>query len=367
MTRVVFAPDSFKGSVTAAVAARALAVGWRQVDPGVDALLRPMADGGEGTLDAFADAVPGARRIPLEVPAPSPSLPPVTTSWLLLPADDEAPRGTAVIDLASTAGIELFAGDLDPWNATSYGFGAAIAAALDQGVSRLILGIGSSASTDGGAGMLAALGAAIVGDPGCGARGLDTIRSVDLSTARPLPPGGAIVLTDVTHPLCGVRGAATVFGPQKGFATGELGKVDAALRRYADLFDVDPDFAGAGAAGGVGFALSAWGARLAPGAAAVADLIELDAATRGASWVVTGEGAYDVQSASGKVPGVVAARSAAPVALVAGRIDADADTTAFQAAVSLTALAGGADDAQRRAEHWLEEAGCRLARAAGGR
>lgn len=364
MTRVVFAPDSFKGTVPAAEAARALAEGWRLADPGVEAVLRPMADGGEGTVDAFADAVPGARRIPLEVPAPAPGLPAVRAAWVLLPAEPDAPGGTAVIDLASTAGIELFGAHRDPWGATSFGFGRAIAAALDRGVSRLILGIGSSASTDGGAGVLAALGATMAGGDGRrGAAGLDSLREIDLSTARPLPPGGAIVLTDVRSPLTGPRGAAAVFGRQKGFADADLPGVDDALRRYAGLLRADPRAPGAGAAGGVGLALNAWGARLTDGAAAVADLIGLDAATRSASWVVTGEGSYDAQSSAGKVPALVAARSPVPVALVAGRIAADADTSAFAAVRSLTDLAGSGEDARQRAHRWLVEAGRSLAAA----
>ncbi|MCC4908369.1 glycerate kinase [Microbacterium sp. cx-59] len=371
MMRVVFAPDSFKGSVSAAAAARALAAGWRQVDPDVDAVLRPMADGGEGTAAAFLDAVPGARRIPVVVPAPAPGLRPVSTSWVLLPPDPAAPGGTAVVDLASTAGIELFGRDLDPWSASSFGFGVAIAAALDHGVSRLVLGIGSSASTDGGAGVLAALGARIdVGtadadSPGTrGAAGLGAIRAIDLTPVRAAPPGGVVVLTDVTHPLLGERGAAHVFGPQKGFAPQDLPAVDDALRRYAALFDLDPRAPGAGAAGGVGFALAAWGAELVPGAAAVADLIGVDAAAASAAWVVTGEGSFDAQSAAGKVPALIAARSASPVALVAGRITADADTSAFAATLSLSAIAGSAEEAMRRPEHWLAEAGRRLACAA---
>ncbi|ALJ18925.1 glycerate kinase [Microbacterium sp. No. 7] len=348
--RVVVAVDGFKGSITAADAAAALADGW-----GDGAVLRPMADGGEGTLDAFAAAVPGARRVPVTVRGPHDG--PVAAHWLLLP------DGTGVVELASTSGIELLSDGLRPWDADTLGFGQAIAAAIDAGVSRLVLGIGSSASTDGGAGMLRALGARVLdaaGSPaGAGLRGLCEAASVDLDGLRPLPPGGVRVLSDVTSPLCGPAGAAAVFGPQKGLDAEGVAVADAALARWAGLVGVDPAEAGAGAAGGTGFALLAWGGRLEPGAPAVAELIGLDEAIAGADLVVTGEGSYDASSAVGKVPALVAERArcaGVPVALVAGRIADDADLSGFAASVSLTALAGSADAALRAPAQWLRTA-----------
>jgi glycerate kinase len=369
MTRVVVAPDSFRGSVRAARAAAAIAAGWRDVDPDADIVLRPMADGGEGTLEAFAAAVPGSERMPVSVVAPAgSSAGRIGAEWLLLPPGAGAPEGTAVVELAGTCGIELFGGRRDPWHASTRGFGEAIADALAYGVSRLVLAIGSSASTDGGAGMLQALGARFVfegphlGDGGAAA--LRSILDVDLTRVRPLPPGGAIVLTDVVHPLLGPAGAAVTFGPQKGFEPQELASADAALARYAALIDADPATPGAGAAGGTGFGLLAWGARLASGAAEVAHLIGLADAVAPASVVVTGEGAYDRQSAAGKAPAHVAALAAQaqrPVALVAGRIDPDADTSAFAASVSLSELAGSAEAALADPVRWLREAGVALA------
>jgi glycerate kinase len=209
----VLAPDSFKGTITAADAAASLAEGWASVDPSATFVHRPMADGGEGTVAAFAAAVPGARRMPVVVDGPAGV--PLETSWLLLPASAGSAGGTGVIDLASTSGIELL-DDLRPWDADTTGFGQAIAAALDHGVTRLVVGIGSSASTDGGTGMLSALGARFLdasGEPVVrGARGLADIASVDLSALRTAPQ--VRVLTDVTNPLVGPRGAAAVFGPQ---------------------------------------------------------------------------------------------------------------------------------------------------------
>lgn len=367
MTRVVLALDSFKGSIGAAAAVEAIAAGWREADPGVDVRARPMADGGEGTLAAFASAVPGARRMPVTVRGPHGR--DVAASWLLLP------EGVGVVELASTSGIELLEGDLRPWDADTTGFGQAIVAALDHGVERLVVGIGSSASTDGGLGMLTALGARALDASGApvapGARGLRTVATLYLSGLIPLPPGGVTVLSDVTHGLLGPDGAAAVFGPQKGLAPNDVPLVDAALAQWARLViaeraGADTAQPGAGAAGGTGFALAAWGALLRPGADDVADLIGLDDAIAAADVVVTGEGAYDAASGAGKVPGRVAARAAAagvPAALVAGRIDADADLTRFAAAVSLTDGAGGSAAALADPARWLRDAGRELARA----
>ncbi|MFC5432934.1 glycerate kinase [Microbacterium suwonense] len=363
--RVVFAPDSFKGTITAAEAARVLADAWRDVDPEAQIVLRPMADGGEGTVAAFAAAVPDAERMPIIVTGPAGV--PVDTSWLLLQASDDAPHGTAVIDLASTSGIELL-DQLRPWDVDTTGFGQAVAAALDHGVSRLVLGIGSSASTDGGTGMLRALGARFLDRAGQsiapGARGLSALASVDLSALRAAPE--VLVLTDVTNPLTGPRGAAEVFGPQKGLTdAADRAAADAGLARLAELLDLDATVPGAGAAGGVGGALVAWGARLLPGAEEVARLIGLADAVAGSDVVVTGEGSYDGQSGDGKVPSFVAALAAnagARAALVAGRITTDADTGPFAVSVSLTELAASPASALAEPTRWLHEAGRRLAR-----
>lgn len=374
--RIVVAPDGFKGSIGAADAARAVAAGWSAVRPGDGLVLRPVADGGEGTLAAFEAAVPGARRVPVVVPGPDDA--PVAAHWLLLP------DGTGVVELAGTSGIELLGRPprLRPVDAHTTGFGRAVAAALDHGVHRLVLGIGSSASTDGGTGLLAALGARFTDTAGrpvaAGARGLGDLARVDRSGLRPLPPGGALVLTDVRNPLTGPRGAAAVFGPQKGLVGGDARRADAGLARLARLLDVDPTVPGAGAAGGTGAALLAWGARLVPGAPEVADLVGLPAALAGADLVVTGEGAYDAQSAAGKAPAFVAAlarRLGVPAALVAGRVGDDAGAggadragpgaaggvRGFAAVRSLTVLAGSADGALADPERWLRVAGADLA------
>lgn len=364
MSRIVIAPDSFKGTATAADAAGALAAGWRSVRSGDDLVERPMADGGEGTLDAFASAVPGARRMPITVRGPVTA--PVEASWLLLP------DGTGVVEVAATSGITLL-DPLDPLDAHSAGFGEAIAAALDAGVDRLLLGLGGSSSSDGGTGALAALGARFLDASGrpvaLGNRGLAAIASVDLTGLRPLPRGGAVILGDVTNPLLGPLGAATVFGPQKGADAATVEVLEANLARLADVM---PDrarplaaAAGAGAAGGTGFGLLAWGAEMGGGASLVAQAVGLGDAIAGAGLVITGEGRFDGQSEAGKAPTVVAglARDAGvPTALVAGAITAE--PRGFAASVALADLAGSGAAAMAEPLRWLEAAGAELARAA---
>jgi len=369
MTTVLIAPDGFKGSITAADAAAALAEGWREVRPDDRTVALPVADGGEGTLDAFHAAVPGARRMPVRVTGPHGRA--VEASWVLLPPEHGAPDGTAVVELASTSGIELLRGRLRPLDADTRGFGEAIVAALDHGVSRLVLAIGSSASTDAGLGVLTALGATITDATGApvapGLRGVRSAVRLDRSALRPLPPGGAIVLSDVRSPLTGPAGAAAVFGPQKGLAPADVPAADAALAHAAHLLGVDPTLAGAGAAGGTGATLVSWGAELVAGAERIAQMLGLADAVAVADIVITGEGAFDATSGEGKAPGRVAALAAGrSVLLVAGRIAPDADTAAFADAVALVDLAGSASAALAAPARWLRSAGRSLAARRGG-
>ncbi|MGY6497616.1 MAG: glycerate kinase [Microcella sp.] len=365
MTRVVVAPDSFKGTITAGDAATALAAGWRSVRADDELVLRPMADGGEGTLDAIAAATPEATRVPVTVTGPDDR--PVETHWLLLP------DGSGVVELALTSGLTLL-DELRPWSAHTIGFGEAIAAALDHGVARLVLAIGGSATTDGGTGMLAALGARFSPFADTHPRGpadVERITGVELSALRALPRGGVLALTDVDSPLTGKRGAAAVFGPQKGLVDPEaVERADAALRHLATLIaaaadgaaPADPATQGSGAAGGTGFGLLVWGATLSSGAAAVADTVGLDAALTGADLLITGEGRFDGQTAAGKVAHEASCRADAlgvPRALVAGAIEAE--PAGFGAAVSLAALAGTPDAAMAEPARWLHAAGFQLA------
>ncbi|MFC9558885.1 glycerate kinase [Agromyces sp. NPDC056965] len=358
MSRVVIAPDSFKGTANAADAAAAIARGWHSVRADDELVARPMADGGEGTLDAFEAAVPGARRMPITVRGPVSS--PVVTHWLLLP------DGTGVVELAATSGITLL-DPLAPLDAHSAGFGEAIADALDTGVERLLLALGGSASTDGGAGALSVLGARFLDADQAtvqlGNRGLGALAGVDLTGLRPLPRGGALILGDVTNPLLGERGAAAVFGPQKGADAATVAVLDANLARLARLVaDIDSETPGAGAAGGTGFALLVWGAAMGGGAELVADALGLERDIADADLVITGEGRFDGQSEAGKAPSEVARLAASrgvPVALVAGAITAE--PRGFAASVDLTVLAGGSEPAMADPLRWLEAAGAQLA------
>ncbi|PPG96236.1 glycerate kinase [Rathayibacter rathayi] len=339
--RVVVAPDSFKGSVSAVEVAQALAQGWSAERPGDEIVLAPMADGGEGTVDALALAVPEARRHSALVTGPDDRT--VSADWLLLP------DGAAVVELASASGISLL-DPLRPLTAHTRGFGRAIAAALDAGAQSLLLAIGGSASTDGGVGALRELGARFTTlsghDIGDGGGALHGLASVDWRGLRALPAGGAVVLSDVTAPLLGDSGAAHVFAPQKGAGPEDVLRLDGGLRHLAAHLDADPDAPGAGAAGGTGFGLLAWGARLSSGADAVGRAIGLPGLVAGADVVITGEGRFDAQTAAGKVPSYargLAEAAGARALLVAGAITAP--TSGFSKAASLTEVAGSASAA----------------------
>lgn len=358
--RVLIAPDSFKGTASAGEVAESIAAGWRQRHPDDEVRCLPMADGGEGTLDAFAASQSAARRMPVTVLGPDDR--PVEAHWLLLS------DGTGVVELAATSGITLL-GELRPLDAHTRGFGQAIRAALETGVNRLILAIGGSSSTDGGAGLLRELGARLLdagGEPvQDGNRGLAEVATVDLSDLATLPEAGAVVLSDVTSPLLGALGCVAVFGPQKGMDAALAPIAEQNLARFARLIaGVDPGTPGAGAAGGAGFGLLAWGAQLTSGAAAVGEMLGLPALTKDVDVVITGEGRFDEQSSSGKVPGYVRdqARAAGALAYLAvGEVKSEA--SGFQAAVSLTELAGSARAAMADPSRWLTEAGRRLAEA----
>ncbi|WP_243064425.1 glycerate kinase [Humibacter sp. RRB41] len=366
--RIVIAPDSFKGSASAVQVTKAIADGWLSVRPDDEIVELPMADGGEGTLDAFLLAVPGARRFPVRVTGPDGRV--AQASWVLLPPTTELPGGTGVVELAEASGLPLM-GRLDPLAANTLGFGQTIAAALDHGVSRLLLGIGGSASTDGGGGVLTALGARMLDAEGLsvllGGGALMEVVTVDLSKLRALPEGGALVLSDVTNPLLGASGAANVFGEQKGADAAQRALLDAALAHWAEVLrdtgvPADPTAPGAGAAGGTGFGLLAWGAELVSGASTVADAIGLDTALAEADLVITGEGRYDAQTDGGKAPAIVARRAGergVPVALVAGSLAVE--PRGFTASASLTELAGDVAAAIAEPTTWLHRAGAVLA------
>jgi ribose-phosphate pyrophosphokinase len=356
--RVVVAPDSFKGSIGAQAAAAAIAEGWHGARPGDDLVSLPLADGGEGTLQVLAATCPAARWHPVEVTGPDGQA--VASRWL------EFPGGTGYIELAQASGLPLMAA-LDPLGAQTVGTGQLIAGAVDAGLSRIVVALGGSASTDGGAGALTALGARFLDSAGRelpgGGGALRDLASADLTGLRPPPPGGVTCLTDVRAPLLGPGGAAAVFGPQKGADAAQVAMLEAGLTRLALVLGGDPDAPGAGAAGGTGYGFAAaWGARLTPGAAEICRATGLDDQLSRADLVLTGEGRYDATSGNGKITGAVlaaAARAGVPAALVGGDIAADPPPGVV--AVALAGLAGDAAAAMASPERWLRVAGRMLA------
>lgn len=355
---VLIAPDAFKGTATAVDVAEALARGWRSLKPDDDITLLPLADGGEGTMACFAEAVPGSRRIPADIQDRDGKM--TQAEWLALP------DGTGLVELAATCPMRI--NDPDPLGAHTYLFGQLIAAALDSGVQKLLLALGGSASTDGGTGALTALGARFLTTGGrpvdAGGGGLRDLVEVDLSDLRAAPAGGIEVLGDVTNPLLGPEGAAHTFGPQKGADLAQVRELEAGLSRLAALMpEIRPTAPGAGAAGGTGFGLMAWGARIRSGASVVLERTRFAERLADSCLVITGEGRYDVQTAAGKLIDHVVRRcgdAGVAVGLVAGSVEAD--TSRFGAVIELSSLAGGEAAAKSDPLFWAERAGRSLAR-----
>ncbi|GAC1610186.1 MAG: glycerate kinase [Mycobacteriales bacterium] len=322
--RILVAPDGFGGTLTAVEAAEAIAAGWRAAAPRDVLDLAPMSDGGPGFVDVLAAALPTATV--LQVTVEDPVARSVQARLLLAGA-------TAYVESAEAAGLHLLAeSERDPLVTTSYGVGQLLRAALDAGATRIVVGLGGSATNDGGAGLLAALG----------------VQRVDAAGQR-LAPGGAallevaaltgeldprlaevtlVVATDVDAPLLGLTGASAVFGPQKGASPNDVQVLDAALTRWADLLEAHlsvavRDLPGAGAAGGLGAALLAVGADREPGTAWVQRLARVEPRMAKADLVVTGEGTLDFSSLRGKVVSGIAsaaARAGLPCLVLAGQV-----------------------------------------------
>ena len=332
---IVVAPDSFKGSLDAPAVCAAVARGLLRVWPNADIRLCPMADGGEGTLDAVlsASAGPESRRGVCTVTGAGGA--PQNAGYGLLIA---AQGATAIIEAAQIVGITDPNGAATaPAARSTRGIGELIRKLLDEDVRRFMIGLGGSSTNDGGAGMLAALGLRLLdsagGDVAPTPQGLATLAQVDASALDPRLRECAItILSDVDNPLCGPRGATATFGPQKGVRQEDIAAFDATLAHFAALAEraVGREAAtntGAGAAGGLGFALLLVGGKLRAGAEVVADLIGLDAALDGADWLITGEGRTDRQTLAGKAPFVVARRArrtGVPPTLLSGAVDAAA-------------------------------------------
>ncbi len=331
---VVVAPDSFKGSLTAVDIAEALAAGVRSAAPDARVTCLPMADGGEGTLDVLAAAWGVTPRELVTVDAVGR---PVTARWLV-----SADGRTGVVELAQASGLVGVADVVrQPLHAHTRGTGEVAAAVLDAGVEEVLVCLGGSASTDGGAGILTGLGVRVLDAAGeqvpDGGEGLARAASLDLSGLHPRARQVRWrVAADVTNPLTGEHGAAAVFGPQKGARPGDVAFLDEALARWAGVLERETGVAvrelpGAGAAGGVPAALVAvLGAVVEPGARMVADAVGLPAAIADADLVLTGEGSFDSQSVRGKVADGIArlaqrSPTRPPVVVVAGQVLLPAD------------------------------------------
>lgn len=331
---VVLAPDSFKGSLDANEVCAAIASGLRRVWPAAQIRQRPMADGGEGTLDAVLAAVGDqGTRVTRLVPGAGGER--IEAAWGIVVQQGER---VAVIESAQVVGITDTAGmRVHVVDRSTRGVGELMRAALDAGLRRFMIGLGGSSTNDGGAGMLAALGLELRDAGGAPVEptpsGLARLASVGVDTldAR-LREIDVTIMSDVSNPLCGPRGATAIFGPQKGVTEAQRDEIDATLGRFAQLLEgalghSAAERPGAGAAGGLGFALQAIGGRFASGARVVAELIGLDQALHHADWAITGEGRSDVQTLLGKAPWVVAeaaSRAGVPTSLLSGAVDAKA-------------------------------------------
>jgi glycerate 2-kinase len=369
--RVVIAPDKFKGSATAAEVAEHLAAGIRRIAPAAELRLLPVADGGEGTVDAAAAS--GFARHEIAVTGPVGNR--VRAAFAL--------RGdTAVVEMAEASGLrQLPEGRLAPLDAGTYGTGELIRAALAAGAKTIVLGVGGSASTDGGAGMLSALGARFLDAdgrelPGGGAA-LARLSTVELGGLDPrLETARVVLASDVDNPLLGEHGAAAVYGPQKGAGPRDVAELEAGLAKLVNVLSRTIGEAagraarssGAGAAGGIGFgALAMLGATRESGIEVLLDVLGFDAVLDGASLVITGEGCLDRQTLHGKAPAGVAhaaQRRGVPVAAVCGRLDLTArevEEAGFAAAYPLTALEPDPARSMANAADLLERVGAQLA------
>ncbi len=367
--RLVIAPDKFKGSLSAAAVARAVERGWRGVRAHDEVTLCPMADGGEGTVAAFVDA--GFRAVTCRVRGPLGA--PVDATY----AFDGA---TAVIEMAAASGLALLDDDArDAARATSYGTGELIADALTRGAQRIVVGIGGSATNDGGAGCVQALGVRLLDSAGneleAGGAALAQLARIDVSglDAR-LRTVRLDVACDVDNPLTGPRGASAVYGPQKGADPAQVEQLDHALAHFAQIvhrdLGVDPaQVPGAGAAGGLGYGLMAFlGAVPRPGVELVAELRGLEQLLAGAGLCITGEGRVDEQTLMGKtVSGVARLAQAHGVRTVAIAAVVDAEEALWPLGIAVLPIADRPLDvaeSKARAAELVERSAARLARLA---
>lgn len=323
MAKYVLIPDSFKGTLSSEDICRIASEEILRLEPEAEICAIPVADGGEGTVDAFLAAVGGTRA---EVPCTGPCGQEVMGFYGLLP------DGTAVVEMAAAAGLPLAGACRDPEKTTTYGVGQLMAHALSRGAKQLVLGLGGSATNDGGCGAAAALGAEFLdaeGRPFVPTGGtLTQIAHIRMKGLRETLAGAEVtVMCDIDNPLCGPAGAAAVFGPQKGADAAMVARMDAGLRHLAETLEKDVGMevltlAGGGSAGGFGAGAAAFfGGQLRMGIDVVLDLTDFDRKCRGASLVITGEGHLDSQSLRGKTVVGVARRARAlgvPAAALVG-------------------------------------------------
>lgn len=361
LKKIVIAPDSFKESLSAMDVAKAIEAGFREIYPQAHYVCVPMADGGEGTVEAMVAAT-GGQIITTPVTAP---LGNKVDGFFGLLGDGE----TAVVEMAAASGLHLVpAAQRDPRITTSYGTGELILAALERGVKAIIIGIGGSATNDGGAGMMQALGARFLDgearELAPGGAALARLARLDLSALDPrLAQVSVTVACDVDNPLCGEKGASAVFGPQKGATPAMVTELDAALRRFGEQLEATTgktiiSAPGAGAAGGMGAALLGMlNAELRPGIEIVIESLGLAQAVRDADLVITGEGRLDSQSIHGKTPigvALVAKQFQRPVVAIAGSLTPDYQIVhehgidaAFSVIDRIVTLQEALDDAER--------------------
>jgi len=367
--RIVLAPDKFKGSLTASEVADAVATGMREALPELETILLPVADGGDGTVAAALSA--GFDKIIVDPVGPTGE--PVQAPYALQ-------DNRAVVELAAVVGLTKLPGRrLDPMGSSTYGLGLVIADAIRRGARTIVLGLGGSASTDGGAGMIQALGARLIDSAGepipQGGGALEGLASIDVTALREtLGSTSVIVASDVDNPLLGPYGAAAVFGPQKGAEPAHIAALEQGLRHWSALVTQatghnDAERPGAGAAGGVGFAaLALLNATIRPGIELILELIDFDHRVVGADLVVTVEGSLDDQSLAGKAPiGVAraAARSGVPVVAIAGRLQLSPQQlrkAGISAAYPLTDLEPDLDRCIAEASSLLQQIGAQIAR-----
>lgn len=359
---IVLAPDSFKGSLTANEVAETMKRAILDLDQNHTVITKPMADGGEGTLDAVLSSIHGEK---ITVTCTGPLGEQIETSYAIIDSNQ------AVIELASIAGlVQVPLNQRNPDHTTTFGLGEVIKDALNRNCSSIIIGLGGSATNDGGLGMLIALGMKAWNEEGVLLKGfgkdLFQLSKISLKELDPrLQKVELIVASDVDNPLFGEKGASFVFGPQKGATPTQVARYDQAMKRYGGLIEKElrrelTNIPGTGAAGGLGFALLALNAKLTSGAKLLANQIALQDDIQKADLVITGEGKSDEQTLYGKAPGYVASlafKYRVPVVLLSGSLDGDLDVLrrSFSGCFSIINKPTTLNESMNQAKHLLYE------------